>query len=159
MIQDQRMPLVSIGIPTFNRQLLLKRAIESALAQTYPNLEIIVSDNASTDGTQHYLSSLNDERLKTIVNSENLGMVANWDKCLAAAKGEYFLLMSDDDALISTSSIKRFLNPFLIDVEHNIGVVFSDVILERSDENKYEKTSYCAGNYCACWFHCNRTIR
>ena len=60
-------PKVSIGIPTYNRSSYLKTAIDSALCQTYNNLEIIVSNNGSNDDTIEVLSNYTDERL-TVVN-------------------------------------------------------------------------------------------
>ena len=51
-------PLITIGIPTYNRVSLLKGCVESALAQSYPNIEVIVSDNASTDDTLAFLQSI-----------------------------------------------------------------------------------------------------
>jgi glycosyltransferase involved in cell wall biosynthesis len=92
-------PKVTIAIPTLNRVEYLKLAIESALAQTYPNIELIVSNNASTDGTEHYLETLNDSRLRVLHQSKSLSMLENWNACVVAASGEYFLLLSDDDLL------------------------------------------------------------
>jgi glycosyltransferase involved in cell wall biosynthesis len=93
------MPKVTIAIPTFNRVVFLQQALDSALAQTYPNIEVIVSNNASTDGTEKLLSTYSDERLKVMHQVSNIGMMGNWDACLASASGEFFLLLSDDDVL------------------------------------------------------------
>jgi glycosyltransferase involved in cell wall biosynthesis len=74
--------LVSIGIPTYNRAELLKRAIESALNQDYKNIEVIISDNASTDDTesicQFYCNQ--DARLKYVRHSQNRGPGANFSE-------------------------------------------------------------------------------
>lgn len=96
------LPLVTIGIPTYNRSGYLRQALQSALAQTYPNLEIIVSDNASTDDTPQVIAEYTDPRIRFIRQPENLGMAGNWNACLRAATGEYFLLLSDDDLLVPT---------------------------------------------------------
>jgi len=91
--------LVSIGLPTYNRAKLLCRAIDSAINQDYNNIEVIVSDNASTDETNHicrlYLQK--DNRLKLIRQQENLGPLANFHAVLGAASGEYFMWLGDDD--------------------------------------------------------------
>src|SRR5258708_23850606 len=92
-------PRVTIGIPTFNRSAYLEEAISSAIGQTYANLEIIVSDNASTDDTCTLLSQQRDKRIVVTTQPENLGMVGNWNGCLTHATGDYFLLLSDDDVL------------------------------------------------------------
>ena len=91
---------VTIAIPTLNRAEYLRLSIVSALAQTYGNLEVLISDNASTDHTAEVLASFaGDARLRRLYQPVKLTMVENWNACVAAAKGEYFLLLSDDDLL------------------------------------------------------------
>lgn len=97
------LPLVTIAIPTFNRLNYLKQALQSALAQTYQNIEILVSDNASTDGTQMFMRQIQDTRVRYIRHSENLGMFENWNFLLTRASGQYFLLLSDDDLLFENA--------------------------------------------------------
>jgi len=105
-------PLVSIGIPTRNRRQYLSMAIESVLNQTYQNVEVIVSDNCSTDDTWEHLSSLSDSRVKILRQERNLGMVGNCNAVLSAASGDYFLLLSDDD-ILSANCIGKLVHPFL----------------------------------------------
>lgn len=90
---------MTIGIPTFNRASLLSAAIRSALAQTYPNVEVIVSDNASTDGTQAMCQKIaNDEpRFHYLRQESNQGASANFRAVLEAAGGQYFMWLGDDD--------------------------------------------------------------
>lgn len=140
-------PRVSVAIPTFNRLELLKRSVRSVLSQKYSNLELIISDNASTDGTQEYLNSIEDCRVKVILNAENAGMVPNWDCCLQAASGFYFLLMSDDDALIDERAIEKFVAGFSGPESERVGVVFSDVLLERIGRKSAEVTRTNKTNY------------
>src|ERR1039458_5587870 len=104
-------PLVSIGIPTYNRRQFAVRAVKSALSQTYTNIEVIVSDNASTDDTVEHLSAIQDERLVILRHSANAGMVANFNSCLSAATGELFLMLSDDDWL-EPPAIEKLSRPF-----------------------------------------------
>ncbi len=93
-------PFVTIAIPTYNRSDgYLREALESALAQDYEALEIVVVDNASTDSTGAYVSSVADERLRYIRNETNLGVNGNFNACLEHARGEYFLLLHDDDRI------------------------------------------------------------
>jgi glycosyltransferase involved in cell wall biosynthesis len=92
-------PRVTIAIPTLNRASYLRLALNSALAQTYDNLEIVVSNNASTDDTAEYLRSCQDPRVRVLHQQEQLTMVQNWNACVSIASGEYFLLLSDDDLL------------------------------------------------------------
>src|SRR5262245_20674574 len=92
-------PLVTIGIPTRNRSALLKVCVASALAQTYPNIEVVVSDNASTDDTLATLQEFADPRLRVVANRENVGHVGNFNRCLNEARGEYFVLLCDDNVI------------------------------------------------------------
>ena len=93
-------PLITIGIPTYNRaHSTLPLTLESALAQNYPNLEIIVSDNCSTDDTEKVVTSYKDPRLEYIRQKVNLGSNGNYNALLHAARGSYFLLLHDDDLI------------------------------------------------------------
>jgi len=122
-------PSVSVAIPTFRRLALLKRAVESALAQDHPDLQVIVSDNASGDGTAEWLRSLDDPRLTVLTGDVNVGMVGNWDACLRAARGECFVLLSDDDALRGPDALASLARALCAD--DSIGVAFCDVTMER----------------------------
>lgn len=92
-------PLVTIAIPTFDRAALLRRCIQSALAQTYENIEILVSDNASPDDTKQVLQEFEDKRLRILTQNTNIGLLPNWNACLAAARGDYVVFVSDDDTI------------------------------------------------------------
>jgi glycosyltransferase involved in cell wall biosynthesis len=92
-------PLVSICIPTYNSAAFLKEAIDSARRQTYDNLEIVVSDNASTDGTQEMVAAIPDPRIRYYRNRANLGMVANFRRVLAESRGKYVCLLNSDDLM------------------------------------------------------------
>ncbi len=92
-------PLVSIGLPVYNRELMVRQALVSALEQGYRNLEIIVSDNASTDGTEQICRELaaQDNRLKYIRQDQNRGPTANFNEVFSLARGKYFMWLGDDD--------------------------------------------------------------
>jgi glycosyltransferase involved in cell wall biosynthesis len=93
-------PLVTIGISTYNRaDGYLKEALASALAQSYPNLEIVVSDNCSSDGTEALVESFADPRIRYFRQEVNIGANNNFNFCLEQARGEYFLLLHDDDLI------------------------------------------------------------
>lgn len=94
------LPLVTIGIPTHNRVGdTLPKTLECALRQTYPNLEIVVSDNASTDATESYMSEIEDPRVRYIRHPRNIGGNQNFNHCLEVARGTYFQLLHDDDLI------------------------------------------------------------
>lgn len=96
---DELKPLVSICIPVYNGIEHIRAAVASASRQTYGNIEILVQDNASTDGTWEALSELvvNDPRLSIQRNSANIGMAPNWNKVLARANGAFLALLNCDD--------------------------------------------------------------
>ena len=91
----------TIGIPTFNRAELLSIAIEAALSQSYPELEIIVSDNASTDETPTVVRQFGD-RVRYVRNESNIGAVANFRKVAELATGEFFSWLQDDDCIFAS---------------------------------------------------------
>lgn len=95
------LPLVSIGMPVFNGGARVGDALRSALAQTYPNLEILVSDNGSTDDTPEVVRSVagSDPRVVVHRHDENRGGIWNWSFVLGAARGEYFAWLAHDDVL------------------------------------------------------------
>ncbi len=101
MITMKADPLVSIGLPTFNRAGILKRAIDSALTQDYVNLELVISDNASTDQTQALCEEYcrRDPRIRYVRQPTNLGAAGNFAAVLAQAQGQFFMWLSDDDWL------------------------------------------------------------
>lgn len=93
-------PLVSVGIPTYDRSDNLRQVLDCIRGQTYANLEIIVSDNASpgsaTDEVVHE-AMVQDTRVSFLKQETNQGPRANFRRGLEAAKGEYFMWASDDD--------------------------------------------------------------
>jgi hypothetical protein len=93
--------LVTIAIPTFNRAATLSRAVDSALSQTHEDLEVIVSDDASTDGTEEICReyALRDERVRYVRWHTNIGPTANFNALFAAGRGRFTQLLADDDWL------------------------------------------------------------
>src|SRR6266542_5938604 len=95
-----RDPVVSVCIPTYNRMAMLKNAVDSALAQTFGDFEVIVSDNASSDGTEALMRSYRDERIRYVRQACNIGAVRNFNRCLAMARGRYITIVNDDDVML-----------------------------------------------------------
>ncbi len=90
---------VSIGMPVYNGEQWIRRALESLLSQTYKNFELIISDDGSSDKTfsicEEYARG--DRRIRLIGQEKNLGFVGNFDFVLKQAKGEYFMWAAQDD--------------------------------------------------------------
>src|SRR3972149_139084 len=114
-------PLITIAIPTYNRaDLYLKQAIQCALNQTYSNVEIIISDNCSMDNTETVVKNFKDPRIRYFRQEKNIGGNNNFNFCLERAKGEYFLLLMDDD-LIDSDFIETCMKGVNYDI--NIGII------------------------------------
>ena len=98
---------VSLIIPTYNKKAYLKEAIDSALKQDYSNLEIIIADDGSTDGTEEMMRSYKDqERIKYYRRSVNVGISKNvYHALYNLASGKYAILLDHDDYLIDDSYI------------------------------------------------------
>ena len=94
-------PTVSVGIPTFNRAGKLARAVESVLAQSHRNLELVISDNASADGTRQLCEAYAraDGRVRYLRAPFNRGPTANFNTLFGQFTGDYAMLLSDDDWL------------------------------------------------------------
>lgn len=91
-------PLVSIGVPVFNGEKYIGTALESLLAQTYENIEIIVSDNGSTDETLAICRRYSDDsRVRVVHHAQNGGATFNFEYVLQEARGEYFMWAAFDD--------------------------------------------------------------
>lgn len=92
-------PLTSIGLPVYNEEQYIRTVLDSLLAQTYPNLEIIISDNASTDDTESICReyAARDSRVKYFRQPENVGSSLNFNRAFELSGGEYFKWVSGHD--------------------------------------------------------------
>jgi glycosyltransferase involved in cell wall biosynthesis len=92
-------PLVTIGMPVYNGAPYVAKALDALLAQDYPRLEILVSDNASSDETPRICEerARRDPRLSYLRNDANIGATANFRRVLSLARGEYFMWAAHDD--------------------------------------------------------------
>ncbi len=132
------MPLYTIGIPTFNRQQYLQHAINAALHQTYKNIQILICDNASTDGTQEYVKSLCDERIKYIRRPVNKGAQDNFLFAVDNAHGEFFSWLQDDD-IIFTGFVANAVEAM---VSRNADIYMSTSLMASSLCQLRESTIY-----------------
>lgn len=95
-------PLVTIAVPTYNRPELLREAVASALGQTYRAVEVLIGDNGSSKSVRAWSQTVSerDSRLRYQSYASNLGMAGNWNALADAARGEFFVLLADDDRLL-----------------------------------------------------------
>ena len=92
-------PVVSIGMPVFNGEAYLAEAVQSLLGQSFQNLELIISDNGSTDGTAEICERVAaaDARVRYYRQATNIGSLANFEFVFRQAKGKYFMWAAHDD--------------------------------------------------------------
>jgi glycosyltransferase involved in cell wall biosynthesis len=113
-------PLVSVLMPTYNDAPFLRMAIDSILAQTFSDFELIIINDASTDATSTILESYRDPRIIRLDNSTHLKRAATKNRGLAIAKGQFVAIMDGDDI----SDRERFEKQILFMEEHpDIGVL------------------------------------
>jgi glycosyltransferase involved in cell wall biosynthesis len=93
-------PKVTVCLPTFNKVRYLPAAIESVLTQEFRDFELLIVDDASTDGTSNAVLSFRDSRIRYIRNPQNRGLVGNWNYCLELAQGDYAIVFHDDDVML-----------------------------------------------------------
>lgn len=171
-VENTRVPLVSIGVPVFNGEQFLRGALDSLLGQTYENLELIISDNASTDATgeicQEYAAR--DHRVRYDRNARNLGGAANMNRVFHLSVGDYFMWASDEDHWASdyVQSCMEVLAGSdriilvgswgtYIDAETEecifVDKGFSTVGMNPSERFKLHKLAIHSGSYVAAIFH------
>lgn len=99
-----RGPRLTIGVPVYNGARFLGEALETILGQSFEDFEVIVSDNASTDGTPEVAGRFarKDSRVRVLRNETNVGLSANFNRLVPLARGSYFKWATADDALCPT---------------------------------------------------------
>lgn len=127
-------PKVSIGMPVFNGEDYISEAIESILSQTFSDFELIISDNASTDGTQaicEYYAE-RDSRIRYYRSAQNLGAAANYNFVFERASGSYFKWAAHDDMLAP-----EFIHSCVSILDNEPGVVVCYPRATLIDENSH----------------------
>lgn len=128
-------PLVSICIPTYNGEKFIAEALCSAINQTYRNIEIIISDDASNDSTLKIVNEIisNSNRPFAVYNHKPSGIGANWNNCIRKAKGEYIKFLFQDD-LLRVDCVEKMIA--LAMLNKNIGLVYCKRIIIHDPNNK-----------------------
>ena len=122
------LPLVSIICLCYNQKPYVREAIESALAQSYRNIELIVVDDASTDGSQtEVLSAIAHKNIRFIDLPKNLGNCAAFNIGLLASTGDFIIDLAADDVLLPVR-VEQGINDFM-NAPEKVGVHFSDAFI------------------------------
>ena len=119
-----RIPRVSVCIPVYNGADYLAESIGSVLAQTFEDLRVIVSDNCSTDATPDIVRGFTDPRVSYHRNDTNIGLVGNFNRCLALADGELVVVWHHDDVMLP-SNLERKVR--VLDAHPAVGLVHSNL--------------------------------
>ena len=119
-----KIPKVSVCIPTYRGEATIGAAIQSVLAQSLADFELIVIDDGSPDETCAIVQRFSDSRLIFLRNERNLGPQGNWNRCLEVAKGKYFKLLPHDD-LLHPRCLERQVAVLDTDLDESIALVFS----------------------------------
>ena len=137
---DDAYPLVSVVMPCYNDGEYLYEAVNSALAQTYPSIELIIINDASTDPlTIELLESLSHPRITVINNSVNQRPSAARNSAIALAKGKYILPLDADDT-IDESYISKAVD--ILEKDDSIGAVYCQANLFGLQEGRWELPDY-----------------
>jgi glycosyltransferase involved in cell wall biosynthesis len=116
-------PLVTVAIPAYKGAAFIRATIESVLAQTLTDFELIVIDDGSPDATAAIAASFQDPRIRLLRNLRNLGPQGNWNRCLAEARGKYFKLLPQDD-LLAADCLAQQVAVLEADTDERIALVF-----------------------------------
>jgi len=134
---------ISILLPTLNRLDLLKQSLNSARIQTYDNIEILVSDDGSTDGSQDFIQEIElvDSRVHLLPKNPQPGLFTNINYLISQSNGDAFCILADDDRL-SPNFVEELAKPLLRDVQviasfcdHWIVDIEGNLLSEISDHN------------------------
>jgi hypothetical protein len=121
-VSNERPPRVTVTIPTYNRAHLLPTVIRSVLDQSISELELFVSDNASTDQTQEVVSSFSDPRLHYLRNETNTGVHANLSRGLQLGTAPFVSVLQDDDLMLPGNLERKVM---VLEENSSVGLVHS----------------------------------
>jgi hypothetical protein len=126
-------PKVSVLIPVYNGERFLAECLDSVLAQDFADMEILIADDASTDGTREIIRRFaqRDPRIRWWRNPQNLKQVGNLNRCLKEAKGDLVKFVFADDKLLSPSALQRWVEAMDADPGVTLAVSASHIVDER----------------------------
>jgi len=125
-------PLASVCVPLFNKKDHLAKTLEAILAQTYARLEVVVSDNGSTDGSSAIAQEFarRDERVRYYRLENNLNINESWRYCWRLGSGEFLKIHSADDSTLPADFLERMIEPMLARPDLEFTVCAVEPVLE-----------------------------
>jgi glycosyltransferase involved in cell wall biosynthesis len=134
---EKELPFFSVIVPTYNRAHSIAKAVQSILDQTFIDFEIIVVDDASTDGTKEVINSITDHRVRYIRNETNLERCLTRNKGIEIAKGKYIFFLDSDDY-----HLQKHLDLIYKEIQHQnepVGFFFTNAWDEDSEGKRSER--------------------
>lgn len=126
-------PAVSVVVPAYRGTLWIGAAIESALAQTFGDLEVVVVDDASGDGTAEAARAFRDERVRVVENERNLGLVGNWNRSASLSRAPLVKYLFQDD-LLAPTCLERLVGALRERPEAGMAFSRREVLLDDPDD-------------------------
>jgi glycosyltransferase involved in cell wall biosynthesis len=151
-------PQVSVLVPVYNGGRFLAECLDSILAQDFADMEILIADDGSTDGSQELIQSYaeKDRRIRRWCNPVNLGLAGNFNACLRAAQGDYVKYVLQDDLLLAPSAIRQMAQALEADPAVTLAGSASDVIDDQGNRleirNSFRRSGVMDGK--AAIMHC-----
>jgi len=142
--EGKKTPKVSIGMPVYNGETFLEKALASVLGQSFTDFEVIISDNGSTDRTEAICReyAAKDPRISYWREEENRGVSWNYNRAFDLARGEYFQWVAHDDMLAP-----NFLEVCVAALDRDPGAVLCQSVINVIDENAQTLGLYDSGVY------------
>ena len=129
-------PKVSVIIATYNRAALLPRAVNSILAQTYQDFELLIVDDGSTDDTPQVIGGFSDPRVRPLRHEANRGLSASRNTGIGEARGEYLAFLDDDDEFTPTSLADKLAALEAAPPEVALVYGWTDMVNDATDETR-----------------------
>lgn len=157
--------MISIAIPTYNRPKKLLEAVQSVLRQSYQDYEILIHDNSENSHTGEALLTIKDDRIKYLRHPRNIGIHANWNSLLQAAKFNHIKFLNDDDFL-KPNCLEELSNIIMNHPNKGVYTVLGEYVNETGSVLQTDRLKFNAINYSVSkehvadlWFRGNLVFR
>lgn len=131
--------LVSICIPTYNGSDYIKKTLDSVFSQSYSDIEVIITDDGSTDGTLDVIKEYSDSRIHVYKNENNRGLPGNWNEAVSHAHGEFVKVLCQDDLLFPDALKLQVQSLQNTDASCVIG---NSLVINRDDETVMKRERF-----------------
>lgn len=160
--RERNLPLVTVAIPTRDRLSSLIASISSVKMQNYPRIQLVILNNGSSDGTRAFLSQLPSDEAEVVHHYPGIALQRNWNACLSHARGEFLIVLSDDDAFASRSTVTQLVEAFINEGDTSeLGLVFCDVLetyKHKTRHKTFQRLHFDAYELLRSFWHSGHTV-